>query len=63
MKHRVSPLLLAAAVLLSTVMAAAVRVGDTIPSNVELHYGFPPDKVNLAERIAGKRVILLGLPG
>ena len=28
-----------------------------------LDFGFPPEKINIAERIAGKKVILLGLPG
>lgn len=42
---------------------SAIRVGDKIPSGVDLHYGFPPEKINIADRIAGKKVILLGLPG
>ena len=29
----------------------------------ELDLGFPPEKVNLAQRVAGKKVILVGLPG
>jgi len=37
-------------------------VGSEIPS-VEIDCGFPPEKVNLAERTKGKRVILVGLPG
>ena len=40
-----------------------LKVGDKVPS-VELHYGFgPPSMINLAERVAGKKVILVGLPG
>ena len=41
---------------------SAVAVGDSIPST-ELHLGFPPEKINITERFAGKNVILLGLPG
>eukprot|EP00934_Nitzschia_sp_Nitz4_P009208 Nitzschia sp. Nitz4//NODE_159_length_47236_cov_74.723851//35096//35791//NITZ4_additional_000013-RA//-1//CDS//3329531758//9198//frame0 len=36
----------------------AVNVGDTIP-DVDLHYGFPPERINVKERIAGKKVILV----
>ena len=40
-----------------------LKVGETVPS-VELDFGFgPPSKINLAERVAGKKVILVGLPG
>ena len=37
-------------------------VGDAVPS-VELHSGFPPEKINLAEYSKDKKMILLGLPG
>ena len=40
----------------------AVKVGDSIP-DVNLHLGFPPLPVNVKERVAGKKVILVGLPG
>ena len=43
--------------------ASAVKVGDEIPKGVDLHFGFPPEKISLAERVAGKKVILVGLPG
>jgi len=43
--------------------ASAVKVGDDIPKDVDLHFGFPPEKINLAQRVAGKKVILVGLPG
>lgn len=39
-----------------------IEVGAKIPS-IELDYGFPPAKVNIAERAAGKKIILVGLPG
>jgi len=42
---------------------ALVAVGDKIPS-IELDHGFAEMvKVDLAERCAGRKVILLGLPG
>jgi len=30
---------------------------------VELDLGFPPSKVDVAAHVAGKKVILMGLPG
>ena len=41
---------------------APIKVGDKIPS-VELHRGFPPEKINVADYVKGKKVIILGLPG
>ena len=41
---------------------AQLKAGDSVPS-VELDLGFPPSKVDLAAHVAGKRVILMGLPG
>lgn len=41
---------------------ARATIGSEIP-NVELDFGFPPQKVNIAERCKGKRVIIVGLPG
>lgn len=37
-------------------------VGDAIPS-VELHKGFPPEKINIADFCSDKKAIILGLPG
>mmetsp|Transcript_65071 Transcript_65071/g.118697 ORF Transcript_65071/g.118697 Transcript_65071/m.118697 type:complete len:106 (+) Transcript_65071:95-412(+) len=37
-------------------------IGSRLPP-VEIQCGFPPEAVNIAERTAGKRVILVGLPG
>jgi len=34
-----------------------------IDSRLVLDFGFPPQKINLAERVANKKVILVGLPG
>ena len=44
------------------VLSSPFLVGTKAPS-VDLDRGFPPSKVNLAERVAGKKVILVGLPG
>jgi len=41
---------------------AAVTPGDKIPA-VELHKGFPPEFVNIAEYTAGRKVAVVGLPG
>jgi len=46
----------------SIVTGGPLPIGSQIPS-VELDCGFPPEKVNLAERTKGKRVIIVGLPG
>lgn len=43
--------------------AQAVKVGDKIPTDVELHFGFPPESIDLSERLAKKKTILVGLPG
>jgi len=39
-----------------------IKVGDKFP-DMEMHLGFPPDKINMLERLADKKVIILGLPG
>lgn len=44
-------------------LASAINVGDKLPSSISLDLGFPPDKINLADRVAGKKVIIVGLPG
>jgi hypothetical protein len=41
---------------------AAVAPGDKIPA-VELHKGFPPEFINVAEYTAGRKVAVVGLPG
>ena len=45
------------------VMERLQEVGDRIPEGISMDFGFPPTKVPLAERLAGKKVIVLGLPG
>ena len=55
--------LLAAALTASTVDAfAAITPGTKIPS-LDLHSGFPPSMVNIAEHTAGRKVFVVGLPG
>jgi len=43
-------------------LASAISVGEKVPG-ISLDFGFPPTKINLAERAAGKKIILVGLPG
>ena len=38
------------------------KVGDTFPA-VELDHGFPPNKIDMTKRLAGKKTIIVGLPG
>jgi peroxiredoxin len=53
----------AAAVLFSAVASAfTVKAGDKVPS-ADLHFGFPPLFVDTAEYLAGRNVIVVGLPG
>jgi peroxiredoxin len=42
---------------------SAIDVGDTIPADLTLHHGFPPERISLDGRLSGKNVLLLGLPG
>jgi hypothetical protein len=54
---------LLAATLASTVDAfSAITPGTKLPS-VELHSGFPPAMVDMAEHVAGRKVAIVGLPG
>mmetsp|Transcript_87949 Transcript_87949/g.269093 ORF Transcript_87949/g.269093 Transcript_87949/m.269093 type:complete len:112 (-) Transcript_87949:444-779(-) len=39
-----------------------IKVGDQFP-DVELDVNFPPEKVKMLERLKGKKVVILGLPG
>lgn len=40
----------------SSALRALIHVGDQIP-NVELHKGFPPEKINLRDYCKGKNVL------
>ena len=48
---------------MSAMAAAQLKAGDTVPAGVTLDLGFPPSKIDLAEHVKGKKVILMGLPG
>lgn len=50
------------AVVRGSAFRGMATVGDKVP-NIEMHKGFPPDKINLPEYCAGKKLIMLGLPG
>jgi len=39
-----------------------IKVGDKFP-DMELDFNFPPEKINMLERLKGKKVLLVGLPG
>jgi len=39
-----------------------IAVGDEI-DDVTIHEGFPPNSVSMKSRLAGKKVVLVGLPG
>eukprot|EP00959_Pyramimonas_sp_CCMP1952_P184867 3865527-Pyramimonas_sp.AAC.1 len=39
-----------------------IAVGSAFP-DVSVDYGFPPQRVNMPERLKGKKTILVGLPG
>jgi len=63
MRQVILALALAASNSLSlNMMAAGIKVGEKIPA-IDLDFGFPPEKINLATRVAGKRTLLVGLPG
>jgi len=42
---------------------STVAVGDVIPGGISLHRGFPPEKVDVADYLAKKTAIVVGLPG
>lgn len=41
---------------------AFAAVGDKFPA-VSVDYGFPPSQVDLGQRLAGKKTVVIGLPG
>jgi 2-Cys peroxiredoxin 5 len=46
----------------SEVVCPQIAPGTKVPEG-ELHDGFPPSIVKIHERLAGKKIILVGLPG
>lgn len=68
MRFHVSSLLFAAATTLIgggslSVSVSAIDVGEKFPEGLNLHHGFPPESISLDERLSGKNVLLVGLPG
>ena len=49
--------------LLAISVVDAIQVDDEFPKDVELHYGFPPERINISKRIQNKKVLVVGLPG
>lgn len=47
---------------LRTRVRSQAAVGDKFPA-VSVDFGFPPEKVDMTKRLAGKKVIVVGLPG
>lgn len=39
-----------------------IQVGEKVPW-CDLHYGFPPQRINVAQHVAGRNVVIVGLPG
>ena len=54
---------MAAMLALAGMLTCSGLVGTKLDSSLVLDHGFPPEKINLAQRVAGKKVILVGLPG
>jgi len=40
----------------------SIKVGDKVPPS-DLHWGFPPQRINVAQHVAGRSVVVVGLPG
>ena len=47
--------------LLLCAAVSAIQLGEKLPAGT-LDYGFPPAKLNLAERASRKNILLVGLP-
>ena len=50
------------AVVPTTNALAAIQAGDKLPL-ADLHFGFPPQRVNTAMYAANKNMLIIGLPG
>eukprot|EP00979_Chaetoceros_neogracilis_P006781 scaffold1388_cov267-Chaetoceros_neogracile.AAC.18 len=55
MRMTIFPSILLGLIFSSIPTVNAINVGDSIPS-VELHHNFPPEKIDLADRLANKNV-------
>ena len=51
------------AVLATLAFTNAIDVGDDFPEGLTLHHGFPPETIKLDDRLEGKNVLIVGLPG
>lgn len=60
---KITSALISALSLIAAPAAFAINEGDTFPKDVSLQYGFPPETINLGDRLAGKKVLVIGLPG
>lgn len=60
--HSTEPVISMRRLLLLCAAVSAIQLGEKLPAGT-LDYGFPPAKINLAERASGKNIILVGLPG
>ena len=45
--------------LAATASCSAIEVGEKVPTDASLHFGFPPEEVVLKDRLAGKNVLLM----
>jgi len=44
-------------------LVESIDVGEAFPSDLTLHHGFPPQEISLNDRVKGKNVLMVGLPG
>lgn len=59
---RILSFVVAASSVAYSLALAAIKPGDKVPP-VDLHFGFPPQMINAAARTAGKKSLMIGLPG
>jgi hypothetical protein len=45
--------------LLSSTLSEAIEVGDILPADSSLQFGFPPEEISLNDRFKGKNVLLM----
>jgi peroxiredoxin len=56
-------LLLASATTTVEAATKTIQVGDEFPSDLTLHFSFPPQPIDVSRRLKNKNVLLIGLPG
>jgi hypothetical protein len=42
--------------------SGGIQPGEKVPW-CDLHWGFPPQRINVAQHVAGRSVLIVGLPG